>query len=162
MKGIVCLDTNIVIWGILNQAKEHDLGKLEQARYLIDTELKDEKIIIPAIVVTEASIKINDAYDKFVCDLSSRFMIAPYDQLCGKYYMQLHNSNEYKQLYEHKDEMNLTKRELRNDLLVLATAVGHKAKCIYSHDHNHIIKFAKNYIEVRDLPMLPPRQLDMF
>ena len=81
MARIVCLDTNIVIWGILGQGKAEDELKREKAVNLLEMlQQQNDRVLIPTIVLAEVVAKVSPPdRAEVVSKLSSACEIVPLD-----------------------------------------------------------------------------------
>lgn len=161
MSEIVCFDTQILVWGLKESATPGQEIKIDQAKYLIS--LCDERndiVLIPSIVVGEilSSLPPNKS-NEFAAVLHRRFRVVPYDTPAAAAFAMMWRDRQ--KLLQRNRELSLgaTREEVKADCMIAATAKSKGASCIYSED-GKLAKFAKDYIEVRPLPDLPPLQLE--
>ncbi|MDR2801424.1 MAG: PIN domain-containing protein [Desulfovibrio sp.] len=160
--AVVCIDTQILIWGIQKTASEKRKDYIVVAESLIDdiTE-KGDRIIIPSIVYAELLAGVpEDRLKEFMRIISSRFPIVPFDALSAYYYSIIFRR---KKLID-KDktqEINPGRANTSADIKVLATAIAHNAITIYSEDqHMHDLSLVSSeFIGVKHMPTPSPKQV---
>lgn len=145
---LVCLDTNICIWGIKQQSSEGQDDCIRKARYLIELLSRQKtEIAIPAIVVAELLDKVSCSESiSFSARLEDLFVIPPFDRMAAEEYARLAAPG------------NISKESTKVDRMIVATARAIRADAIYSEDP-HIWAIANPVMEVRRLPAPPPEQL---
>lgn len=152
-REIVCLDTNILIWGIKQQANPKQEHMISRAKDLIHTlEKSRSQVIIPSLVLAELLMPVSEAdYGKLFAELNRTFMIVPFDAQAAFHFATLWKQHKQKQpaaIGENKP----TRAKMKTDFMIVATAISRKADCIYSSDSD-VENFAKGYLEVRKLPI---------
>ena len=156
----VCLDTMILVWGIQNNAKPTQQAENLKAISLIDKLDKQKtKIIIPTIVLGEYLVRIPPEHHLATANqLNKRFQLIPFDAQCAQQFANLWRANEDRlaELYA----MGSTRKLIKADCMILATAIVRGVDCIYSHDP-HLEKLSQGYIEIRKMPEAAA-QLPMF
>lgn len=156
--NIVCLDSNIYVWGIKKGGNEfqENLEELkEKSENLINwLEESGKKIIMPAPVLTELTWTLDeDKRAQTIQLLSKRFINAPFDNIsaliCSEIlnkYMASPNFNQVKEA--------ITKRKLKYDAMIAAIAIKNNCDTLYTHDVDDF-KNAKDRIEVLSIPSIP-------
>jgi len=151
---VVCLDTNILIWGFKKEASIGQESMILKAEHLIRslTESKTD-IIIPSLVLAELLMAVEEEnYGDFLSNMNKQFMIVPFDTRAAFHYGKI-----WKQWKEQTTQSNQkksdkpTRTKMKTDFMIVATAISRKAECIYSKDSD-IINFSEGRIEVKDLP----------
>lgn len=159
--SLVCFDTQVLIWGIKKEASENQEDMIDRAEYLIEQcEEKQNKIIVPSIVVAELLMGTSSAkHEKVIQVLEKRFIIPPFDLQASAFFAKIWRQNKAMRKALIAEGL-ATRAELKADSMIVATAVARKAWCIYSMDP-HIKKFADGFVSVLDIPELPnePTQL---
>lgn len=155
---IVCFDTQIVIWGLKEEATPGQEHMIPKARYLIDRCDQEKKtVVIPTIVVAELLSGLDsEMFVEFNRVLESQFLILPFDFKAANLYAKIWKDKRQvrKDLLE---QGKATRAELKADSFIVATAVANNADCIYTYD-DPLKKFAKGFIDTRSLPDCPPVQ----
>lgn len=162
-KDVVCIDAHILIWGVRRSAEPGQEIMIERAAYFVDKCQEDGvKILLPSIVFGEVMAGTpTEMAGALARTMQKRFMIAPFDA---------HAAEEFGRMWHHwKDnhpdskirEEGFSRRKLKVDHMILATAIARGAWCIYSHDGD-MRRLADGRIEVSELPEMPPRQKRLF
>ena len=166
MADLVCLDTSIVIWGIRQQASLGQEANVIKAQYLIDRLVKDKKnVILPAIVVGEAAVRVpQEERGRFFSIISERFRIVPFDMLAAVKYSPLLLSRlqeqQIQQLVKEGEAAPSSRRAIKADCMILATAIAHGATLIYTED-GRLTNLAADHISVSGLPEVPPQPIPL-
>lgn len=159
---VVCIDSHAIIWGIKKQAttgQEDMVAKAEHFFNWIDQNEHD--VIIPSIVVAEIlAPEPVTIHAKYLEILQNSFIIANFDARAALKYAQL-MQGRFDDVKRISAEQGRFKQEMKVDHLIIATAIVHKASCIYSYD-NALKAFATGYINVREFPPIPPKQNTLF
>jgi predicted nucleic acid-binding protein len=151
---LVCLDTHILIWGIKEEASPERVEMIPRAKYLFSEFTKAHtKALIPSVVIGEFLLRIPASMHITVLNLMREiFITAPYDLQAAARFASLWQERSANNLIKDlQDELQATRAELRADCMIVATAITHKASCIYSHDRK-LKAFAGNAISVIELP----------
>lgn len=152
---IVCFDTNAFIWGIRGIFNPSDAPRAQQAKRLVKRLRKAGiEIMIPACVMSE-SLSILD-------DIEARDLLAKYGTKLQIGEMDMAVIHHLGRLLNHHYRVNpegwkgigYTKRHLKYDVLIAATAIGHGAAAIYSHDNGMKVS-AGPFIPVLGLDDMP-------
>jgi len=153
--SLVCFDTQVVIWGIKQQATPGQEGMIEKAKYLIQTCTEDGKrIIIPSVVIAELLMPIDpNSHQAFSALMQKRFIISTFDLKAASYFAKVWQERKQEREYLINNAL-ATRAELKADSMIIATAVASGASCIYSHDIP-LRKCATSFIEVCDIPEIP-------
>ena len=148
---LVCLDTNIVIWGILEQSHPSQTEMIGRAKLLIESLTKNKaKIMLPSPVVTELLINIPQENHAPIIDIiSRRFIIESFDMQASLHYVRLWHLKETQR--QQARSLNIPKNTIKFDIMILAIAVAKGASVIYSHDKD-IHKLGDGIIPVENLP----------
>ena len=156
----ICIDSQIVIWGI---KKQGDGDMVEIATHFFKwADEHNHQIVIPTIVVGEVlspepAAKRAQIYN----ELENGFIIAPYDALCALRYAELIHNKGIDVIKDEIKEIGISRQKMKCDYLIIATALATQSNCIYSYDDG-VTKFSKGVIDVRELPPLPPKQNLLF
>jgi hypothetical protein len=161
---LVCLDTQVLIWGVQERAKSGQEEMIQRAKYLFSefTQAKT-KVLIPSIAVGEFLLGIpSNIHGVFLSKLGEGgFIIAPYDLQAAARFAALWKEREERNIIEKlKMDFEATRTQLRADCMIVATALAQNSSCIYSHDRR-LRAFAGDAIHVYDLPT-EQRQYDLF
>lgn len=154
--GLVCLDTNILIWAIKEESTpgQEDLITKSTA-FLQHLEDKEKKILLPTVVLTEFLFRLPVESHKTVMNLlSQNYFVAPFDELSALMYAKIWNDQEHKEIEKDLKDSGVSTRTITADRMIVATAVAHEAECIYSHDTG-LRKCATGFCDAYDIPTIP-------
>jgi len=158
--AIVCFDTQVLIWGIKREAAPKQTGLIERSEYLIrQCEESDTKVIIPAIVLAELLSGTDRRLHGNVTQIVQKnFIVAPFDSQAAQKYAEMWNAQKHTR--KKLQNEGFTRSELKADCMIAAIAIVRKAGCIYTRDRG-LKNFAQDFIEIRDLPLMPPKNLSL-
>lgn len=149
--GLVCLDSQIVIWGIKQQATSGQESMVVRAKNFIEWLHKErETVSIPALVLAEVMVKIEEKFRaEFVRGLEKYFPVFPFDNRAGMIYSRIHGD------FAGKFKGNKTdRRSLKIDLMILAVALARGASILYTHDKT-LLDLSVDGIEISPIPDVP-------
>lgn len=152
--SIVCLDTQIIIWGIKEEASPSQEHLIPQAKNFIEwLDENDKKVIIPVPIISELLAPIPDSkYEELLGLLNSRFRVVPVDEVAAIKCAQIwRDRKDDKELREYRKQNKITRERMKFDFQIAAVAIVRKAECIYSNDP-HIKKFVGDIITVKEMP----------
>lgn len=150
--SVVCIDTQIIIWGVRRTADSGQEDMIPRAESLIQ-QLEENRanVIIPSVVLGELLMGIeDDDHARFLALINQRFRIVPYDAAASVLFARMWKA--WRNLNPVPDsEFRITKAEMKADFMIVATARAKGADCIYSED-NKLRRFAEGNILVSGLP----------
>jgi predicted nucleic acid-binding protein len=154
---LVAIDTHVLIWGIKKESSTSQGFMIERTiNFLHWLQNEQQKIIIPAPVLGEFLMRIPpEDHLRVSSEIQKKFMVLPYDAAAASWYAQIWQKNKNNGL----PAGNIGREEMKTDSAIVAIAVANKAKILYSEDIG-VRKFAKGFIETRDIPAIP-RQLSL-
>ena len=158
--ALICLDTQILIWGIRKHAELGQEGNSPRAENLIEilTRSKDN-IIIPSIVCAEACAAVpDDRIQSFMREMQRQFPIIPFDANAAYHYRTIYQTHKGNRQELTAD--GYKRPSMFADMKIVATALACRASSIYSEDP-HLPKIANGFIEVKSMPPVPPKQLPL-
>lgn len=157
MVDVVCLDTQIIIWGIKKQSIPAQTEMIYKSARLIQN-LKESraKILIPTPVIFELLLPIvADKREKFLSFMNRNFMVIPFDAKSAVFASRIRQEKMDAAMKEAvKGDANITRNHIKVDCMIVAAAYVYGASIIYSHD-DHVTKFASGYIPVEKIPDMP-------
>ncbi len=152
MKALVCIDTQTLVYAI---QQEGDPELRERARWLFqDLDEQGVGVMLPALVLAEYLIKVPAAARPDVVHrLSTRFdFIAPFDARCVVLAAELEEGGrDLRRVGEPG-----SRRALRADAVIVATAKTHGAAAFHSHDTAARELARRAGLPAYDLPAQPP------
>lgn len=160
---LYCVDTHMLIWGIKQQCTPGQEDMIERAKSFIGhCQLKGHKLLIPSVVVAEMLVGLPlEAHGDFIRTLEQLFMVAPFDIGVSAVYSKMYI--EQKGTIDLLTAAGVTKRKIKADFMIAATAVSRQCQSLYTGDVE-IIRFAGPYIrveEIKDIP-LPAKTMGLF
>jgi hypothetical protein len=163
MAKLICIDSQIFIWGIKQKAIKEQEHLIPIATNFIEW-LSDNnyKILLPNPIITEIMSPVPPSeYAKILALLDKRFIIAPFDNLASIKCAELMNKVLTEpELIEYRNAHSVPKNKIKFDCMIVAVAITKRASCIYSEDPD-IKKFASGQINVLGLPNIA-KQLDLY
>ena len=157
MGMIVCIDTHVLIWGIKKDSVPSQRMMIDRTKNFLEwLQNEQQRIIVPAPVLGEFLMRIPfDEHSKITQEIQSRFMVLPYDAASASLYAHIWQKNKNNGL----PSVNTGREKMKTDSMIVAIAVANKARILYSEDPD-IQKFAKGFIETRNIPVIP-RQMTL-
>ena len=155
-KAVVCLDSNVVIWGFVGEADRNNFDKLEKSRQLIEECSKlGVNAFIPSIVLAEvvSGCENIDKAAKLYSGITKKFRVAPFDGFAAYHYALLWQRK--KELQRNRNQ-NLSGRRdaLKADCMIIATAIALKAECIFTG--NNEVKVFRELAQAKIQVEAPP------
>lgn len=156
MAQIVCLDTNIVIWGILGEGKAEDELKRKKAVYLLEIlQQQSDRVLLPAIVLAEVVAKVPPPNrEEVVAKLSLACEIVPFDAGSALEFSTVRNVGMKKKSRE------FPRKEISLDSLIVAICRRQNVQVLYTDD-DKLGKIAASFMRVEGLPQPPPTRLSL-
>lgn len=153
---ICCIDTQIYIWGGKQECTSGQEEFRDRAIHLFNLlDVNKDHIMLPQIVVAESlAIEPLEKHAVILDKISKTCITSDFDARCALQYAHLF-TNRMEELKKTAIEIGVDNERMKIDHLIIATAMVHGANCIYSHDKG-IKTFGQRYIEVKELPLLPP------
>lgn len=153
---ICCIDANTFIWGIKKQCTPGQEEMMQRAEHLFNWMDENKySVMMPTIVVAEIlSPEPLEKHPVFMERIMKTFMVPQFDIRAASMYATMFR-NKVEEIKKLAKENNIDTQKMKTDHLIIACAVVNGANCIYSND-NGIKIFGQKYIEVKDLPPLPP------
>lgn len=161
----VYLDTMILVWGIKKSCTAGQEEMIERAETFLRRLREDAtEVAVPAVVLGELYIRLSPLMEAEVfADLTERKLIVhPYDAwaaICAaRVWREKKQQGVVDELIANGDTSKTT---IKADCQIIGTAISRKGLRIYSHDGD-IKALASGFIEVVEMPPLPPRQGSIF
>jgi predicted nucleic acid-binding protein len=154
---IVCIDTQILIWGFKKQANPTQQDKIDKATTFVK-QLSDLKlhILIPVIVLGELLVPIERSqHGAFIQKMKTDFMIAPYDTRAASIAADLWKNyrNELSNI-DVVDNAESLRVHIKSDCMVVAIAIANSVNKIYSEDP-HISHLCNGKLICEKMPLIP-------
>lgn len=154
MTKVVCIDSNICIWGI---KKEGDQKKIPYAtKFLSDLENNGTKILLPSPVIIEllSHLKNDEQKNKILALLDNhRIIVKPLDKLatlkCGELLYKTFTDTE---IIAYTKKHKVDKSKIKFDALITAIAIVNKCNCIYTDNYDDFIRYSHGEINIQRMP----------
>ena len=150
--AIVCVDTHILVWSILEQGTDDGQLLEHAAGFMLWLEERDSKVIIPTIVLGEMLVAVPDEDRPAVlAQFNKDWMIVDYDLRAASIFAQMRRDHIRNKRFKDLRKLNpdVTRKELGADVMIIATARSYGADIIYSHDQN-LLALAEGWIPAAD------------
>lgn len=161
--SIVCVDTQILIWAIKEEAESGQEDMIYRSKALFERlDKSDKKLLVPSIVVGEFLIRMPPETYQITSNLIERdFIVADFDIVAAAHYAKIWRAKQNdKKLMNELSALGKTRQELKADRMIVATAIANGVECIYSHDKG-VVAFGTDFVDVREVPQAP-NQKKMF
>ena len=155
-KDVICLDTQILIWGIKGECEGGQEQRVEQAKIFLEELGKDAatEVHISSIVLGELlASKKGEDLENFFEDIHRMIPIDPFDAKAAYHFSRIWNQNKASGTYQALRDEGIKRETIKLDQLIVASAVAVGATRIYSHDES-FEKIAKGFIKVSKMPRL--------
>ncbi len=155
---IICLDTQLIQWGVLQHAGKATQNYVAAATGFIrwlDQQRVD--IIIPSIIVGELLAPVpRSEHNQILSRLSQDWLIVDYDLRAARLFAEMRYDTDIKRLIDdiRRGDPYATRKHLVADIMIIATARAHNAERIYSHDGN-FLKLCSSYILAENFLNVP-------
>lgn len=157
MNKIVCIDSNICIWGIKS---EGDATKVANAgKFLSELEEKKIKMLLPMPVIIELLSHLRDDIQKneILSLLDNRnIMVKPLDKIaalkCGELLFKTFTDEE---IIKFRKYHKVEKAKIKYDCMIAAIAIVNKCDCIYTDNIDDLERYSHGQIKINGLPVYP-------
>lgn len=163
--NVVCLDTQIIQWGLLKIAHDQPTKEMIPLASAFLDWLDKQKcnVIIPTLVVGELLLPVDPIeYAAALTEFSTKWMVVDYDLRAARFFAQMTHDRAVKDVRKElqRANHNVTRSHLKADMMILATARAYGADQIYSHDNKFIgickmYLSADNFLDVQAQMKLP-------
>lgn len=149
----ICLDTQILIWGVKEDASPGQEAMVEKAKMFVRAATENgDSLLVPSVVVGELLMRIPEDLHVMTINLIRRgFMTAAYDLEAAAVFARLWQERTEDGVIEELRAAGATRSEMKADCQIVATALASNAASLVSHDRG-LKKFAGNEIKVIELP----------
>ncbi len=157
--ALVCFDTNVLIWGIKNEAHPSQQDMIEKANALIlQCHERKDTVLIPAIVVAEMLCNApHEMHGNFYRILSNSFVIAPYDARAALVHARIWQEREALRM-EFRNQQ-ISRQAIKADFQIAAIAIANSCNTLYTED-GPLYRIVERYLDVKKISdiSLPPYQ----
>lgn len=154
---IICLDTQILIWGIQAFSSPTQTDMITKAKDLLAL-LKTKKIptIIPSTVVFELLMNVDSpTYSNSIQVINRDFRVVSFNVLAATKAATLYNNRSIDTSQPPINPAEGRRHKIKADFQIVATAISHKCDCICSNDPHieKIVSSSKETIQVKTLAL---------
>jgi predicted nucleic acid-binding protein len=153
---VVCFDNNVMIWGIKEQATPGQEYMIDRTkRFLAHLDKQGDKAMLPAPIVGEFLLNVDDDFHSMTINLLQRsFIIQPFDLQAAALFARIWRKHARRETLQELQSAGNVRGKLRVDCMIVAIAAAKGAACIYSHDDG-VRKFSSGFIDCFDIPDIP-------
>lgn len=163
MRARVCLDTQILIWGIKKECKAGQEHMIERTgAFLQHLQETHATILVPTVVLGELLVPLAEEgrRRRFVAAIQAGFQVIPFDGQAALHFAEIWQAKKAAGVFaQAREQHGATRHEMKADSMIVATAVAHDATILYSEDEA-LRTFAAGFIQVQDIPEIN-RQLPL-
>ncbi len=150
---IVCLDTQVLYWGIIGRASRGQEALIPRARDFLIALTSDSEthIVVPSIVLAELLAFVPEADQANVLlRLQQDWLIVDFDARAALVFGQMRANRFVQEQFRQMraDPPETSRRALIADCMIIATAIAHDAEVLYSDDRA-LLKLADGWIAAR-------------
>lgn len=148
---IVCLDTNILIYGVQQPSTLNPQFAADAEALLLQLTNEPAIILIPSIVLAEFLVGLEpETRQRAGQILPARFSIAPYDARAAQKYAEIWQGGRIE---------GRPRSAIVADKMIVATAIVHNADCVHSNDGDFRKIATDANLLTYEMPPAPPAQL---
>lgn len=116
--SIVFIDTQIMIWAILGQAKESQKFLVPKAKHLIsDLERQKADLYISSVTLAEMFCGVpKSTHNAIRKEIQRHIKVAPFDSLAAKHYGKIWRETKADGLYDALTEMGMVRKQFNSSL----------------------------------------------
>lgn len=149
MGKVVCIDSNVAIWGIKKQSSSGQSYMVEKTTKFIG-KLEDEgyEILIPSVVLAEIlPVESPENRIEILRKIQSNFRIGNFNSYTAKIFAELFG-NDYKAQKEFSIENRINYNKLKIDYMIIATAIENMCNCIITNNIKDFAQFSQSRIKL--------------
>ena len=152
----ICLDSQILIWGIKNESTKNRDHMKEKATNLISSLAKNSSftVIVPSVVIMELLMPcpLTD-HTNIIKQISLQFSPVPFDIAAAKAAAHVWQSKQSDSTINQLKINGAIKSKIKVDCQIIGTAISRNMDCICSEDTG-LKKLATDFIEVKTIDEL--------
>ena len=149
---MICFDTAILIWGVQGAARATQTDRIERTRRFIRyLERKKEQVMVPTPALAEYLQHFDDeARSEQLARLQRRFVLPAFDLLAAHLAAQM-----ARKMMRKPRDGGVPRQALKVDVQIVATAVVHGAKTIYTGDRSAFERIAADTpVRIAEVPSI--------
>lgn len=155
MPRTICIDSNIVVWGVKKVSTTGQEDMIPLAEGFLDNLKKENAILlIPSPVITEILTPVPISDRAVLAEKINRiFRVLPIDTITAIKASELwHNTKNWKEIYKKKGQDGM-KNRFKYDILIAAAAIVRNVDYFYTHDDD-LITLCTGQIPAGKMPPL--------
>ena len=152
---IVCIDTNILIWGVRKESTEGQEDNIVFAEYFLKSLYKKgNSVIIPTPVIAELLSPIpNELRPKLLNKITELGISSSFDLGASLKYASLFNSVKKHEVQKFKTDSEKSRNAMKVDLMILAIALVNRCDVLYTNNIKDFTIWTKGQpIQILDMP----------
>jgi predicted nucleic acid-binding protein len=151
--SLVCFDTQVVIWGVKQEATPGQDVMIQKAKALITRcDANKVSVMLPSLVVAELLMAVDTKlHNNFIAFVNARFIVPTFDTNAAAIFAAMWRDRKIN--LDQDPSIAKTRAEMKADFMIVATAIAQGADCIYTEDPL-LEKFAQGRIDIRPLPSI--------
>lgn len=162
MNDLVCVDTQVLIWGIKQESNSGQEQRIDDTlAFLKKLDEDGDKVLVPSVALGEMLVNASEErrgeLNAYVVEV---FRIVDYDAQAALIFARLYQKylNDRRSVESNQRPSHLQNRhKMKADLMIIATALAHQADIICSDDDG-VRKLAQAHLRVMGIPPAPPEQ----
>jgi predicted nucleic acid-binding protein len=145
---VICIDTNVLIWGVQGVAQPAQEGMIDRTRrYLAQLARDNEQVMVPSVVVSEYLQGFPlEEHPAQIEALAGGFFVAAFDARCAAL------AAELQRIGPAARAAPGSRIALKADCQIIATAISHGASRIVTNNLEEFRRIARDRIPVIDVP----------
>jgi len=153
---VICIDTNVLIWGVQGMSRQTQQGMIDRTRrYLAQLARDKERVMVPAVAVGEYLQGFPPQEHRQQLEILARVFFVPgFDVRCAALAAELQMVGP---AARGKPGVRVT---FKADAQIIATAICHGASQIVTGNAEEYKRIARDRIPVVEVPSVP-EQTDM-
>ncbi len=150
----VCLDTNILVWGVKETANAGQEINIPRAKFLFEYfDAKKITVVIPSLVLGELLSNVTDVdeAERIFDYISANFEILQHDVLSARVFARKRIQLDAKNIKQYLQENHVPKCRMINDLNICSMAIASECDGIFTNNLRDFQKFMDGEIPIYDI-----------
>ncbi len=158
----VCVDTQLLIWGVKGESSSNRIEMKKKAEHFIKSLIAENaKIVVPSVVLAEMMCNVPENERASVLNgITKNFQIQPFDTRTALIYAETYFKKKIAPGNANTESLDGNRKTIIADIMVVASAKAADAAMLYSEDTD-IQKLSAGIIGFSSLPE-PKGQMDLF
>lgn len=150
----VCLDTNILVWGVKETANAGQEKNIPRAKFLFEYfDAKKITVIVPSLVLGElmGNVTDDDEREKIFDYISKNFQVVMHDTVASIEFAKMRVSLDAKNIKQYANTNSIPKCRMINDYNICSVAVADGCDAIFTHNLKDFEKFIDGKMPIYDI-----------